>query len=88
VLTWDPDHRHPHLLTFLEKTMPRVLPAAVAQWRASKPLLLLYAGHLGRKLDDHERQMIYRGFSGTLFPRHEPEEADLDDEPEDYYDEP
>ena len=35
VLTWDPDHRHPHLLTFLEKTLPRVLPATVAQWQAS-----------------------------------------------------
>lgn len=82
VLTWDPTKPHPHLLTFLQKTVPQVLPATAAQWQGRRDLLALFAEQLGVRLDDQTRRRRYREFSRIVFPPPEPVELDEDQEDE------
>lgn len=77
MLTWDPAQPHPHLLAFLNTTLPRVLPGAAAEWTDQRDLLTQFAherklgvGNLGKI----ERDKIYREFSKIVFPP--PEQPD------------
>jgi hypothetical protein len=91
VRSWQPDQPHPHLLAFLQKTLPRLLPDTAVQWRERRDLLELFAVNyeLGvGKIGDRVREDRYRQFSRIVFQRQPPEpEPEGTEESPDEYDE-
>jgi hypothetical protein len=86
---YEPGRTNPHLLRFLQQTLPAALPDAVSRWNENKTLLDLFAVHLqlGGKIDEQTRERRYREFSRVVFPRPQPVEVEDDAPTEDLGDE-